>query len=346
MTLAALEFSWPESTPDERVGLEVLRRHADHSSAFLALNRSTLHYRAPGIDGLIAFRPAGNRHLVQLCGPFAGSQAKAPLLRAFLEWAHNQKRRVTAVQLTRADAMLYVENGFVANQLGTSYSIDLERFTLQGKSFLGLRRQIRLATRCGVEVHELLPQELEQADVQFELARVDAMWLRAKGRHVKELTFMVGERGGRGARYRRAFVARRRGVVVAYATHSPCFGSRPGWLCDLMRRRPDAPKGSVEIMLATVIAKLHDEGWRWLHLGLTPFVGLDDGYELNPGSSALVRRVMRAIGTHGSAVYPARTAESFKLKWRPHHAEPEYIAFEPRPNVGALWQLLRVTHVI
>jgi lysylphosphatidylglycerol synthetase-like protein (DUF2156 family) len=339
-------FSWLESTPDERDGLDVLRRHAEHSSAFLALNLGTLHYRAPGVDGLIAFRPAGNRHLVQLCGPFAAAHDKAPLLRAFLKWAHDQRRRVTAVQLTRADAALYVENGFMANQLGSSYSIDLGRFTLQGKRFHGLRRQIRLATRFGIDVHELPPRELEQPSVQSTLASIDAMWLRAKGRHVKELAFMVGERGGSGARHRRVFVARKRGELIAYATYSPCFGSRPGWLCDLMRRRPDAPQGSVEIIFATVIAKLHEEGCSWLHLGLTPFVGLNDGFELTQGSSALVRRVIRGIGAHGSAIYPARTAASFKLKWGPHHIEPEYLAFEPRPNAGALWQLLRVTRVI
>jgi lysylphosphatidylglycerol synthetase-like protein (DUF2156 family) len=330
----------------DRDGFEVLRRHAEHSSAFLALNQQTLHYRAPGIDGLVAFRPAGRRHLIQLCGPFAAPQDRPALLRSFLDWAHDQNRRVTAVQLRRGDAVEYVDAGFVANQLGSSYSVDLEQFTLRGSRFCKLRNKLKRAARLGITVRELLPEDLATPSVRSELAGIDACWLRGKGRHVKELTFMVGERDGRGAPYRRAFVARHRGLAVAYVTYSPCFGSHPGWLYDLTRRRPDSPPGSVEIIFATVVAKLQEEGCRWLHLGLTPFVGLGEKHELEYGSSPLFRALARALNAHGEAIYPARTQELFKLKWGPHRIEPEYVAFEPRPTAAAAWQLLRVTRAI
>jgi lysylphosphatidylglycerol synthetase-like protein (DUF2156 family) len=346
MTLAEGERSRTGAWPDDQDGLEVLRRHAEHSSAFLALNEHTLHYRAAGIDGLIAFRPAGRRHLIQLCGPVAAPRDRAPLVRSFLGWAHGRGRRVTAVQLARADAVQYVERGFAANQLGSSYSIDLERFTLRGTKFTKVRNMINHATRLGITVDELLPVDLDRPSVLSELAGIDTSWLRAKGRHVKELKFMVGEFGGRGAPHRRVFVARDRGIAIAYVSYSPCFGSRPGWLYDLVRRRPDSSPGAVEIVFATAVAKLRDEGCGWLHLGLTPFAGLQDKHELTCGSSALVRRLTRALSAHGAALYPARTQERFKLKWGPHHIEPEYIAFEPRPNAAAAWQLLRVTRAI
>lgn len=348
MTLAARARSAgaDPSLRDDDQAVELLRRRADHSSAFLALNQGTLHYRAPAIDGIVAFRPAGRRHVLQLCGPFAAPGDRLPLLLSFLGWAHGQSRRVTAVQLTRADAQQYAENGFVANQLGASYSVDLARFTLRGTKFYKLRNKISRATRGGVTVHELLPADLAKPAVQAELASIDARWLRAKGRHVKELTFMIGELGGRGASYRRVFVARAGDVAIAYVTYSPCFGARPGWLYDLTRRLPDSPPGTVEIVFATVVAKLQEEGCRWLHLGLTPFVGLEDRHELPHGASPLVRGLARAISEYGTAIYPGHTQEKFKLKWGPHHTEPEYIAFEPRPNLAAAWQLMRVTRAI
>lgn len=327
-------------------GLDVLRRHADHSSAFLALNEGTLHYRVPDIDGLIAFRSAGRRHVIQLCGPFAAPGDRARLLRAFLEWAHSQGRRVTAVQLTRADAAQYVDAGFVANQFGSSYSIDLEQFTLRGVKFSSVRNMINRARRLGLTVDELNPGELEALSVRSVLDGIDTSWLREKGRHAKELAFMVGERGGRGARYRRVFVARVRGQMVAYVSYSPCFGSRPGWLYDLTRRRAEAPRGAVDIVFATALAKLRDEGCRWLHLGLTPFAGLDSEHELADGSSPLVRLLLRALSEHGAPLYPAHSQERFKRKWGPQHLEPEYIAFEPRPSAAAAWQLMRVTRAI
>jgi lysylphosphatidylglycerol synthetase-like protein (DUF2156 family) len=327
-------------------GLEVLRRHAEHSSAFLALNQRMLHYRMPGVDGLIAYRPAGRRHLLQLCGPFAAPEQRSALLRSFLEWAHDQGRRVTAVQLTRADATRYVESGFVVNQLGASYSIDLERFTLRGTKFTKVRNMINHATRRGVTVQELLGAELETPSIKAELTSIDERWLRGKGRHVKELAFMVGERDGRGARHRRVFVARHGGAAIAYVSYSPCFGDHPGWLYDLTRRQPACAPGAVELVLASTLEKLREEGCRWLHLGFTPFVRLEPGHELAHGSSRVVRRLVRALSEHGAALYPAHTQERFKLKWGPHRVEPEYIAFEPRPSIAAVWQLLRVTRAI
>ena len=48
----------------------------------------------------------------------------------------------------------------------------------------------------------------------------------------------------------------------------------------------------------------------------------------------------------GRAVYPAVTQESFKLKWRPQHIEPEYLAFQRGVTPGAVWRLMRLTKAV
>jgi lysylphosphatidylglycerol synthetase-like protein (DUF2156 family) len=330
---------------DSSSALDILRRHGDHSSAFLALNQETLHFRSSGVDGLIAYRPAGRRHLIQLFGAFAAADQRMTLQRAFDAWAREQGRRVTVVQLIRADAEFYVGEGFVVNQLGSSYSIDLEQFTLRGTKFFKLRNKLKRAARLGVTVEELTPADLLLADTQADLASIDAPWLRAKGRHVKELAFMIGERGGRGAPHRRVFIARHEGRPTAYVTYSPCFGSRPGWLYDLTRRHPDSPPGTVELIFSTALERMREEQCRWLHLGLTPLVGLARPHEV-AGSSTVVTRLVHELGARGQAIYPAHAQEKFKLKWCPHVIEPEYVAFERRPSAAAVWQLLRVTRAI
>jgi hypothetical protein len=37
---------------------------------------------------------------------------------------------------------------------------------------------------------------------------------------------------------------------------------------------------------------------------------------------------------------------AYKLKWRPHLIQPDYLAFHGRPSVGAVARLLRLTRVI
>lgn len=335
----------PVADPDLRA-LEVLRAHGDHTSAFLTFNQETLHFTAPGIEGLIAYRPAGRRHLIQLCGPLAAERDRRELLRAFRGWARSEGRRVTAVQLRPGDARLYADDGFKVNQLGSSYSMDLDEFTLRGKRFLKTRNKISRARRQGVTVEELSADDLERPEVEAELAAVDGAWLRSKGRMAKELTFMVGERGGRGRGLRRVFAGRRDGRTIAYVTYSPCWGERPGWLYDLTRRRPDSPPGVVELIFHTVVERLREEGCRWLHLGLTPLVGLAPEHEEGLPASGAVTRLVRLLSERGEAIYPARSQEDFKLKWAPQLVEPEYVAFEGRPRLAAVWHLMRVTRAI
>jgi lysylphosphatidylglycerol synthetase-like protein (DUF2156 family) len=326
--------------------LDVLARRASHSSAFLAFNRDTRHYMADGIDGLVAYRPAGRRHAVQICGPFAAPGERARLMRAFCAWSAWQGRRVVAVQLRREEAREFSELGFVVNQLGSAYSIHLEDFSLRGTRFMKVRNKLARARRLGVTVQELARDASAASAHAAELDAVDAAWLRSKGRLSKELTFMIGERGGRGAALRRVFVARLSGQVIAYVTYSPCFGERSGWLYDLTRRRPTAPPGTIELIFQTALEQLKDEGEQWLHLGLTPLVGLDVEHELAGASSRPVRWFVHELSAHGEAIYPARSQEAFKCKWAPHAIEPEYVAFQEGPSLAAVWQLLRMTRAI
>ncbi|HKP92215.1 MAG TPA: DUF2156 domain-containing protein [Thermoleophilaceae bacterium] len=322
---------------DRRV-LELLAEHGDHSSAFLTFNDGTEHYLDPAIDGFVAYRPAGGRHVVQLCGPVAAADDRPRLLESFKRWAKSEGRRITAVQLLREDGELYARSGFTVNQFGTSYGIELERFTLRGTRFMKLRNKLKRSKRLGVTVEELAPGERPEAP----LAEVDRTWLKAKGRLAKELRFMVGERAGRGAAERRVFVARREGETIAYVTYSPVWGSRPGWLYDLTRRRPDSPPGTVELIFHTALERLQEEGVRWLHLGLTPYVGFSHDHEI-PGYNRVAHTIMEQMGRRAGFLYPALTQLDFKLKWAPHVVEPEYIAWEGGVNPGALFQLMRVT---
>jgi lysylphosphatidylglycerol synthetase-like protein (DUF2156 family) len=330
----------------DTLALDCLRRHGEHSSGFLTVNRAMRHFTAPGIDGCIAYRPAGARHLIQLCGPVASPADRRPLLRSFLAWAAEGRRRVTVVQLTRADALLYAEHGFAVNQLGASYSIDLTRFTLRGTRFMRVRNKVKRARRLGMTVREWDWDEQQDPSARAGLAAVDRAWLRSKGAMAKELAFMVGERGGPAARHRRLFVASAAGRPLAYATYSPCYGPRPGWLYDLTRRRPDAPPGAIELLFLTALERFRDESVPWLHLGLTPMTQLDARHELPHGSSALAGGVLALLARHGEFIYPARSQEQFKLKWAPHAIEPEYIGFAPRVSLAALWHLLRLTRAI
>ncbi|WP_234314167.1 MULTISPECIES: DUF2156 domain-containing protein [unclassified Streptomyces] len=325
--------------------LELLRAHADHPSAVLALNGRTTRYTGRSREGLVAYTRPGRRHVVQFAAPFAGPEDREVLLEEFLTHlaaGPGPAPRVTAAQVGRADVPLYADHGFTVNQLGCTYGIDLARFTVRGKALAKVRQNVNRARRDGVSVVEADPGDLGD---RRELDAIDTAWLAAKGRHVKELSFLIGERGGPAGPLRRTFLARHEGRTVGYISYSPVWGSRPGWLYDLTRRSPRAPVGTVELVNLTALSRFQEEGAGWLHLGLTPFAGFRDAHEAACASRGL-GRALRLVAEHGRLVYPARSQEAFKLKWAPHVIEPEYVAFQNGVSLPAIWHLLRTTGAV
>jgi lysylphosphatidylglycerol synthetase-like protein (DUF2156 family) len=318
---------------------DVLARHAENPSAFLALNEGTQHFTVPGIDGVVAYRLAGRRTVVQLGGPFAAPDDRSRLLRAFLVFAAGRGRRVVGVQLMREDAELYARHGFTVNQFGADYARALPGFELRGKKHMQLRNKISRARRAGVTV-----AEEPLVDVAADLDDIDRVWLRAKGAHVKELTFMVGERGGPAQGRRRLFVARDAdGGALAYVSFSPVYGARAGWLHDLSRRRPDAPPGALELIVTTAVATFQREAAGHLHFGFTPFTSLAGEHEV-AGASRAAGRIIRFLADHGARIYPAADQLAYKEKWGLDEVEPEYVAFQGGIRPRAMWALLRLTN--
>ena len=121
-SLRPAEPTSPASRPEPGKVAGILARRAENPSAFLALNDETCHFTVDGIDGVVAYRLAGRRTIVQFGGVFADPADQALLLAAFLDFAHVRRRKVVAVQLMRRDAELYATYGFTVNQCGADYA--------------------------------------------------------------------------------------------------------------------------------------------------------------------------------------------------------------------------------
>lgn len=329
----------PQSQPELGAAAAILARRAENPSAFLALNDETCHFTVDGIDGVIAYRLAGRRTIVQFGGVFADPADQGLLLAAFLDFARIRRRKVAAVQLLRQDAELYATCGFTVNQLGADYARELSGFSLSGKKHMQLRNKVSRARRAGVSVVE---GDIDRLGPQLD--EIDRLWLRSKGRHVKELKLMVGQRGGPAQPSRRLFAALdEAGTVLAYVSFSPVYGAQSGWLHDLSRRRPDALPGALELIVVTAIERFAAERASHLHFGFTPFTSLSPEHEV-AGASRVTAAILRFLAKHGSAIYPAASQLAYKEKWGLDLVQPEYIAFQGGLSLRRVWNLLRVTN--
>jgi lysylphosphatidylglycerol synthetase-like protein (DUF2156 family) len=241
----------------------------------------------------------------------------------------------------RHDAELYATYGFTVNQFGADYARQLDGFSLRGKKHMQLRNKVSRARRAGVSV-----VEADTSRLGAQLDEIDRLWLRSKGRHVKELKLMVGQRGGAAQPSRRLFAALdEAGIVLGYVSFSPVYGAQPGWLHDLSRRRPDAPPGILELIVVTAIETFQAERAPYLHFGFTPFTSLSPEHEVT-GASQVTARILRFLARHGSAVYPAASQLAYKEKWGLDLVQPEYIAFQGGISLRRLWNLLRATNAV
>jgi lysylphosphatidylglycerol synthetase-like protein (DUF2156 family) len=325
------------------IALDAIRQYseADNPSAYFAFSSGNSYYRLPDVPGIIVYRTVG-RYLVQFGGPFAPFEPAGPrerLLRAFSAFADGQGREIVSVQVQSGDAQLYVDHGFTVNQMGASYVLDLDTFTLAGTRFMQLRNKISRALRSGLRIEEV---DYEKWAERIE--KLDAEWLTTKGEGAKALEFLVGETGGRYQSLRRVFVARREDELVGYVSYAPVYGSRAGWMHDLSRRLPDAPPGVMEAVNKEAIDVFRAEQVRWLHFGFTPFTSLTAPQF--PGHSKAFHWFMNHLWEQGAHIYPARTQLDYKQKWAPGVVLPEYIAFQHGASLPALVHVFRACNAV
>ena len=329
-----------ETLTGSDVALDAIQRYpdADNPSSFLAVNEGNSYLHLPDTPGVIVYRPTG-RYLVQFGGPFAPKEARPRLLRAFLDLAATQNREIVAIQLQGADAAEYLDEGFTVNQIGGSYALRLDTFSLRGTAFMQLRNKIARALRSGLTVREV-PLDAWHAAI----TELDAGWLGTKG-DAKPLEFLVGQYGGPYQHLRRLFVGVHGDRLTGYISYSPVYGSRPGWMHDLSRRQPDSPPGVMEAINKAAIDTFQAEGVPWLHFGYTPFSALGTAPEF-PGYSRAFQWFMQELWTNGGHIYPAQTQFAYKEKWKQDVILPEYIAFQRGASIPALVHVFRACNAV
>ena len=321
-----------------------LERHADHPSGFLTMNAGTRHYTVEGIDGFIAYRDDG-RCLHQLCGVLASAADRAILLGAFLDFARSRRRRVCCVQLRAEQIALYERQGFAVNQMGRSYSLDVQRFRTAGTPFMKVRNKIKRARRAGVEIRELGRDAPFGETERRALEGITERWLEGKGER-RLLEFMVGEIGTAASEHRRVFAAYHEETMIGFVSYTRSHGRLAGWMHDLSRRERIVPPGVMELINTVAIERFRGEGVAWLNFGFTPFCGIDEEHDSTATRNPLLSWLLRTLERHGQRLYPALSQIAYKRKWQPMTETPEYVAFHGGFRWAHLLGILKITRSV
>jgi phosphatidylglycerol lysyltransferase len=246
-------------------------------------------------ESCVAYTPVG-RTALALGDPIAPPDRVGQAAAAFLAFCDRQGWIPAFYQVE--DRSPYRELGLRLVPIGSDAVIPTRSFSLRGKEHAALRSAIRRCEREGIQV-VLGPAPAAWEDDSAQLLEVSRSWLRSG--KVPEVGFSLG--GLDTLRDPAITVGRaydRDGRLLAFVSWLPA-PARRGWTLELMRRRPDAPRGVME----TLIVRSIEEG------KFAPV--LEERYLAVPTAAALPEVLMALLRAH----LPVRSLLSFRLRALP-----------------------------
>lgn len=302
------------------------------SDANLALTGDKNFIVSAGGDAFLMYRVQG-RSWVVMGDPVGPRAAWEGLVWAIRRQAHAHRGRLCFFQASDAMLPLFVDLGLAAMKYGEEAHIDPAAFTLDGHRGKSLRHALRRCAAAG-EMVELIPA----ADVPAlaaTLRGVSDAWLeRHPGR---EKRFSLG---GFDAAYLAQFdvaVVRRGAEIVAFANLWRS-GDGAELSIDLMRYRPDAAHGTMEMLLVWLIEYARTQGCRRFNLGMAPLSGLPSG-----ALAPLWARLGRLLFVNGERLYGFAGLRAFKAKFGPRWT-PRFVATPP--GLAAAQGLIAIAQLV
>jgi phosphatidylglycerol lysyltransferase len=190
----------------------------------------------------------------------------------------------------------------------------------------GLRAQLRYTRRKGVRVRRMPHQTVELTPhIRSATAELVRRWLAT--RHLPALGFLLRIDPDRFTEQRQCFLAEHDGRLVGLLHVIP-VPERDGWSVEHMVRVPEAPNGTVELLVDAVMRWGSEQGSPWLTLGLAPLAGAD------------VPLLLRVARKRLAFLYNFDGLRRFKAKLKPATWQPVYLAYPP--TQGAFFTILDV----
>lgn len=295
-----------ETTPDEIERAAAIIRGNPSSDACYALVGDKHLMFSPSGRSFLMFGKRG-RSWVGLFQPFGDPREFADMVWQFIEMATDHGGRAAFYHVRPAALPLFLDCGLHLFKLGEHAHVELPGFNLKGASRANLRSGVNRAEREGLRF-EVVPAAQVGALLP-ELRAVSDAWLAEQ--RSGEKAFSVGRFDDDYLRRLPVAVVRREDRIVAFA-NLLTTDVRDEAALDLMRHVPDAPPGTMDFLMASILLHLQAEGYERFGLGMSPMAGMAER-----SGAPKWQRVARLVFEHGDRFYNFRGLRSFKDKFAP-----------------------------
>ena len=301
-----------EHGEDDSLGYFATRR--DKSALFAPDGRAALTFRNEGSVSVASADPVGRR------------ESWNGAIEGWLEQCAEHGLYPAVLSASADGAQAYVDAGLKAWSLGDEAIIDVDAFTLQGRTMRPVRQAVTRVERAGYSTHVRRHEELSGQELD-EISRLADAW---RGNETERGFSMALNRLGDRADGRCVVITAHdeSGAVRGFLSFVP-WGAR-GLSLDVMRRDRAAENGLNEYMVAHLVEAAPALGVRRISLNFAVFRNVfADADEVGAGP---VTRLSDKALSFASRFWQLETLYRSNDKYRPEWV-PRYLCYDPELTV-------------
>jgi phosphatidylglycerol lysyltransferase len=312
----------PATKAERHRAAEIVEQYGISSLARFTLFDDKAYYFSPSGQTMIAYVPKG-RGAIALGDPIGPEADRKEAIWGFREFCNRNDWYPGFYQVLPDDLELYRGLGFHTLKIGEEGVVDLNTFTMSGKSKQDLRTSLNKFKRLGysLEIHEppIAPAILN------ELRSISDEWLLAMQGAEKRFSLgwfdelYIGE-------CKVFLVMNQAKEIIAFANVVNPYQSK-NVTVDLMRRRTESPPGTMDFLFTGMFEHYKAQGYAGFNIGLSALSGVGD-----VEASRRLEKGVRYLYRHLSRFYNFKGLHAYKEKFQPRW-EPRYLVY---PSVMAL----------
>jgi len=306
---------------DESSLATLVYRWGKASSEVLLEQPHSQTFRAPGIEGMIGYSVQSN-FAITFGDPICPSEQAAQLATAFKKFCDDKKLSIIYIIISEKFASWAIQNQCkVMIEAAEELVFDPQLNLVEGSKSKKLRNYIHHAINIGLQFHEYL---VFDEQIERSIDQLGKAWL--KGRrgpqiHLGSLDFFKDRTS------KRWFYVKQNDQILGMVLLSR-RESEKGWLLKFLLSHPEAPRGTSEFMMVSILEALRNENCHYLTYGAVAASHLGQIVGLSVFSNWLAK-----IGfTLTKWIFRLDRQKIFWKKFQPK-VERSFILFS-KPSVG------------
>ena len=292
-----------------------MREHGRRSLSAFAAQEDKHHLVVAAGRGLVAYAVRGQ--VAFAAGdPLCADADLEACARGWLEHCRHNGWTPCVYEAAEEGLSVYHRLGLRSLKMAEEAIVDLGSFSLAGGKRAALRSMVHKVTRMGLVVRRYDRANGPEPAVDEQLEEISEAWLAEK--RLGEMGFSVGRFSLESLDEAFVFVCLDGDRVIAFTTWRPYRGGRAA-LLDLMRKRKDAPSGTMDLLVARALEELRAAGLEEASLANAPLANVGEPRGgLEKGVALLFENL--------NAFYGYKNLFQFKKKFAPRW-EGRYLVY-------------------